>query len=339
VTALPSLPSPLIALIDAAHEVKEEPRPHLGASAIGHECRRWLWYSFRWSVIEQHPGRIKRLFRRGHREEDTIKSDLRAAGVDVRTALHIDYGAHVGGTPDGIAFYGVPEAPKKKHVLEFKTHSLKSFKELEKNGVEKSKPLHFAQMQMYMLGTGIDRALYVAICKDDDRMYVERVRFEKERAEHLIRRAHGVTLSDEAPERISQDPSWYACKFCPAHSMCHDKSPTVQVNCRTCAHSTAREDSTWHCARWDDEIPLAAQRVGCESHVLHPDLVPWELKQSDNDWQAIYVIDGQEVVTGEPTSGDVYTSKELLVNKAACLAHDPVIEELRAQMGGRIHAP
>jgi hypothetical protein len=54
---------------------------------------------------------------------------------------------------------------------------------LEKKGVKVSKPMHWAQMQVYMLGTKIERALYVAVCKDDDRIYTERVKYDRSRQE------------------------------------------------------------------------------------------------------------------------------------------------------------
>ena len=68
------------------------------------------------------------------------------------------------GSIDGIIEKGVPEAPTKRHILECKTHSLKSFKDLCDKGVQESKPQHWCQMQLYMHGTGIDRALYFAVC-------------------------------------------------------------------------------------------------------------------------------------------------------------------------------
>ena len=102
-------------LIDKHHEGRaEKPRPHLGASTLGHPCDRWLWLSFRWAVQPEFPGRILRLFRRGHNEEATIISDLRAIGLDVRkvSAQHrVDFGSHVSGSLDAIIDKGVPEAP------------------------------------------------------------------------------------------------------------------------------------------------------------------------------------------------------------------------------------
>ena len=326
-------------LIDKHHEAHAEPpRPHMGCSQLGHPCDRWLWLSFRWAVQPSFPGRILRLFRRGHQEEANIISDLRAIGIDVRkvSAQHrVDFGSHVSGSIDAIIDKGVPEAPKSKHIAEFKTASKKAFDDLEKNGVEKSKPEHFVQMQVYMAGTGIDRALYLTVCKDDDRIHTERIKFDKEVARKAIERGQRIALSDRMPEPISSDPaSWYQCKFCDAHEFCASTNTTKHVNCRTCAMSTALSDSTWHCARFDDVIPLDAQRTGCDGHVLHPDLVPWQRKDGPNEWTAIYVVDGKDVANGDPDA-HIYSSKELLANPAMCLMGDVEIEKLRGK-GARV---
>ena len=324
-------------LIDKYHEFKaEDPRPHMGASQLGHPCDRWLWLSFRWAGQPEFPGRILRVFRRGQNEEATIVSDLRAIGMDVRSTgtaqSRVDFGCHVSGSIDAIIESGVPEAPRARHIAEFKTHSKKSFDDLEKHGVEKSKPQHFVQMQLYMHGTKIDRALYLAVCKDDDRIYTERVHYDAEVAEKYVARGHRLALEDRMPPPLSTDPSWYQCKFCDAHKFCHETKKTQNVNCRTCAHSTAKEDSTWRCERHDaDGIPVEFQREGCESHVLHPDLVPWKMKESPWNWIAVYEIDGRDTANGEPDA-HIYSSKELLANPTACSLNDEVIVRVRTEV-------
>jgi hypothetical protein len=338
---IPEPTNSIQALIDAHHEsLTDEPRSHMGCSQLGHPCDRWLWLSFRWAVTSHFLGRVLRLFRRGHAEEANIVADLRAIGMDVRKTgaqqTRIDFGAHVGGSIDAIIEAGVPESPNKRHVAEFKTHSLKSFNDLEKQGVEKSKPEHFVQMQLYMHGTEIDRALYVAVCKDDDRIYTERVKYDQAVAEKYIARGRRIALSDRMPEPLSIDPSWYQCKWCDAHEFCHQTKLTKNVNCRTCAHSTAKEDSTWTCERHEaDGIPVEFQRDACDSHVLHPDLVPWQRKNGLDEWTAVYVINGQEVANGE---GDarVYTSREILANPQACASGDEYTALLRQEFDGRI---
>lgn len=335
-TAIPPPIHNIAAMIDASHEgIMESPRGHLGCSLLGHPCERWLWLSFRWAVKEKFPGRVLRLFRRGHNEEATIISDLEAIGVKFSCHQeHVDLGSHVGGSTDGTIESGVPGAEKTRHVAEFKTHAKKSFDDLVKKEVKASKPQHWAQMQLYMLGTGIKRALYLAVCKDDDRLYTERVRFDEEAAENLRDRGHRVALADRMPDPLSADPSWYQCKWCPAHSFCHERQLTEQVNCRTCAHVTPEKDGTWSCARWDaKDIPLEFQATGCDSHVLHPDMVPWPQKDSNDPHEAVYEIRGTDIRNGE---GDVFTfsSKELIAGGESCGNED--VQAARAAFPGAV---
>ena len=335
-------------LIDQAHEARvEKPRPHMGASTLGHPCERWLWLSFRWAVQPRFSGRVLRLFRRGQMEEATIVSDLRAIGMDIRSTgssqSRVDFGCHVSGSIDGIIETGVPDAPAKRHIAEFKTHSRKSFDNLVKNGVEKSKPMHYVQMQIYMAGKEIDRALYFAVCKDDDSIYTERVRYDKAIAEKAIERGKRIALDDRMPPPLSTDPSWYQCKWCDAAAFCHTTRLTQHANCRTCTHSTPLPDSTWRCERYQaDGIPLEHQRTGCECHVLHPDLVPWQLDAdlstaTDAAWRIERDGVTHIVRNGEPDAR-VYASSEILadLNAIIALSDDGGVTAIRTQMGGRI---
>ena len=340
-TAIPP-PAPTIAnMIDAAHEAaSERPRPHMGCSLLGHACDRFLWLTFRWAVASEFPGRILRVFRRGQNEEAIIVADLRRIGIDIRqtgtSQSRVNLGCHVSGSIDGVIEKGVPEAPAKRHVAEFKTHSLKSFNALEKDGVMESKPRHWAQVQLYMHGTKIDRALYLAVCKDDDRIYTERIRYDKSAAENLIARGHRLALAERMPEPLSADPTWYACKYCNCHDLCHVSKMTKEVNCRTCAHVTPMPDGTWRCAYHDaDGIPVDYQRTGCESHVLHPDLVPWKRLDSSDQWTALYEHDGHQFNNGTPDA-NCFASKELIANLKACVHQDQFVQDVRVDMGARI---
>lgn len=329
------IPEPLhsvAALVDRHHEANQEPpRPHFGLSMCGHHCERYLWLNFRWAVIQKFSGRMLRLFRRGHLEEITIVSDLRAAGMDITntgaTQARVDFGAHVSGSMDGRIERGVPGSTK-PHLLEIKTHNEASFKELSKKGVKESKPMHWAQMQAYMLGGGLERALYVAINKNDDTLYTERVKLDVDAAERLVERSVRIATSDRMPPPISTDPTWYQCKMCPMHDFCHVSKTTKEVNCRTCAHSTACANSTWHCARWDDVIPLETQRTGCEAHVLHPELVPWDMGEPFSEWTTTY----NGVANGE----DGFSSSELLANFEACANGDEFTNELRQKFDAKV---
>ncbi len=300
----------------------EPPRDYLGVSSIGHACPRYLWLNFRWFSHDIHEGRMLRLFRRGHREEETVVEDLSAIGLKLDyvldNQLNIDFGSHVKGHPDGLILSGVYEAPKAFHSLEIKTHNLKSFTELESKGVQEAKPMHYAQMQCEMLGTSlmlridVQRALYVAVCKDDDRMYTERVRLDRKYAEHLVKRGQDIATSDYIPSSLSDDPDFFLCQFCRFHDFCHGCS-YPDINCRTCSHFTAEKNGRCTCACYGGkEIPLEVQRKGCECHVIHPDLVPgWELRKNrSTDDSACYFIPQLE---GEVLNGwEGNSSSEIL---------------------------
>lgn len=285
--AIPEVDDDLVSLIDRAvvDNHAETPRPHLGASQIGKSCDRALWYGFRWAHIVPHSGRMLRLFNRGHEEEARFDRWLTLAGVNVHTlddATGQQYqfsdsgtGGHFGGSMDGIAD-GIPEAPKTRHVLEFKTHSDKSFNTLVKSGVHKAKPEHYAQMQVYMHWSGLQRALYLAVNKNDDSLYAERVAYDSEVALRLLGRAKRIITAQEPPAKLSETPDWFECKWCDYRALCHGRSlPDVQ--CRTCLHSTPELDGNarWSCAKWQSDIPVEGQREGCCEHRYIPALITW----------------------------------------------------------------
>lgn len=282
-TAIPSPINSTVAAIYRGYEERrgEEMRPHLGASQIGHPCSRALWYGFRWALAKDFDGRMLRLFDTGQREEDRLILDLRHIGVEVhafdpegnqwRVSAH---GGHFGGSMDGCAI-GLPEAPKTWHVLEFKTHNLKSFTDLQAKGVRDAKPMHYAQMQVYMELTGMTRALYLAVCKNDDQLYAERVEHDPVAAAKLLAKAERIIFSDEPPAKLNDNSSWWECKFCDYHGVCHGEAVAL-VNCRTCAHVTAARDGTWRCEDPDQaRSPLSdgEQRAGCPGHRYNPHLL------------------------------------------------------------------
>ena len=305
----------------------DKPRTYLGASIIGHPCARYLWLNFRWFGFELFSGQMLRLFRRGKREEETIVEDLRDAGIVIDHVLDeqltFDIGCHVIGHPDGFIESGVPEAPKTEHIAEFKTHNDESFHELLKLGVKEAKPMHWAQMQCGMVGAtrlfghDVDRALYVAINKNTDEYYFERVRLDEGKALEIIKRGQDTATADYIPLRLSSKPDWYQCKFCFFHDFCHGsiESRTLpEINCRTCCHFTADKDGKCRCALFDNaEIPTEAQLKEQYCHVIHPDMVPdWsQCPALSTETSMAYSIPqlGDDIVLN---GADGYSSREII---------------------------
>ncbi|MCW2275099.1 hypothetical protein M2321_002682 [Rhodoblastus acidophilus] len=301
---------PTVEAILKTYKRDEEERTYLGASIIGKECERQLWYGFRWACQpEDFDGRMLRLFATGHREEARMIEDLRASGVQVwdrgedgKQIGFSDLGGHFKGHMDSVLL-GVKEAPKTPHVGEFKTHNLDSFKKLKRDAVEVAKFEHFAQMQTYMHEEGLTRALYLAHCKDTDELYAERIEYDGLCALTLLAKAERIITSDRAPERAHEhvtSRAAYACDWCPALRVCHHGG-WARRNCRTCLHATPEMDGDgrWSCAYHKCDLTAKDQRAGCAQHIFLPDLVPGEQIDADMDANTVtYLVGGKRFVDG-----------------------------------------
>lgn len=249
-------------------------RTHLGASVIGGECGRAIWYGFRWATVSKFKGRILRLFNRGHLEEGRFIAALLTIGVQIyqqdengKQFRISDVGGHFGGSGDGVAI-GIPDLPPGTPcLLEFKTHNDKSFQKLVKEGVRAAKFEHYVQMNTYMRKMGLPVALYGAVNKNDDDFYFEIVTLDTATADQFSDRARQIILLKEAPARISESPGWFACSWCDHKPVCHLKAAPAR-NCRTCKHSEARDDGNWYCTLpgFEQVIPKELQLTGCSHY-------------------------------------------------------------------------
>ena len=266
------------ALVEALDAVWENTqgsghRYHLGASIIGRSCAREVWYKFWWVHAVRHTGRLLRLFNRGHREEAHAVENLRKLGAIVEdvdengkqvkfSRLWGLFGGERDGAISNLEEFGFVG----KGLLEFKTHGEKSFKNLQNKGLLSAKPEHFIQMQLYMHWSGFEWGLYYAVNKNTDELYIAYVPYRPDIAEQYTERARTIIESTLPPKRISDDPSWYVCKFCDFKRICHEDAE-VDQNCRTCEHIDLRVDGDehgWYCRHWCDAVPKDFTWKGCD---------------------------------------------------------------------------
>ncbi|NND99438.1 MAG: hypothetical protein HKN47_19150 [Pirellulaceae bacterium] len=263
-----------LAAINKALETEQETghRKHLGASIVGKNCRRQIWYIFRWFKREKFEGRMLRLFERGHREEKRIHALLKAAGVtvwDVNPDTGEQFRAkscdgHFGGSGDGM-LYNVPDIPGEYALLECKTHNEKSYRHLCNNGLSMSKVAHFEQLQWYMAKLGVKWCLYIAVNKNDDDIFPELIPLQPDVAARLDEKGASIIYSKNAPPRVNKSPGYFECKWCHFREICHyNEQP--ERNCRTCQASMPIEDGKWWCQAYTCELSDDEQRTGCNEH-------------------------------------------------------------------------
>lgn len=297
-----------------------ERRRHLGASVLGDKCDRKIWYKFRWAFHgQQHEPRLLRLFRRGHREEAEFVRYLSAIpGVEVWEAgdagphkehFRVTFAdGHGGGTADG-AISQLPDFPGEPALLEFKTFNDKQFQKLRVDGVMTAKWEYFVQMQIYMEGLGLPRALFMAVNKNDDEVYMEVVHCNSEVAGTATQRGHAIVHATEPPPRISDSPGFWQCSYCDFKKLCHFKD-IPDINCRTCAYASIGPAGTWICDRGNASI---ATQEGCPEHVFDPRFFidsdpPVQVLGADFERNEIHVFDG---VTKDTWGPDATSSLRL----------------------------
>jgi hypothetical protein len=223
-------------LIDAvltAERRNTPPRDYLGASRIGEPCSRRLVYEFTNTPPDEGKdfnGHVLRIFEAGHVFEELSIRWLRGAGFDLRTVKrdgsqfgfsaaggkfrgHID-GVIVGGPDIGISWPA---------LWEHKALRATSWNDLVKRGLAQSKPLYYAQVQIYMAYLEVPVTLFTALNKDTQELFHEIVPFDAACAQALSDKAVVIIRAAGAGEllpRIAAAPDFYLCTFCPFSKRC-----------------------------------------------------------------------------------------------------------------------
>lgn len=257
-------------------------RTYLSMSNIGAECIRSLWYDFHWTSMKRLSVRAKRIFARGDIEEKRIITDLKKVGIEVyrkakngdRIPMTGEIGeeqeeligsfGHAAGHPDGRCL-GVIEAPSTEHTLEMKTMAEKYFNAFEKNGIKTSHPKYFAQVQRYMRAMFTKRTLFIATNKNNEAREYERIEYDKDFADALVKKEEEIILAPEPfGEKFSR--AHFICKYCNHYPVCHDDEPPLRT-CRSCKHHDLGMDGKWVCDFWDGKLlSKEAQLKGCEEY-------------------------------------------------------------------------
>lgn len=274
---IPNSSHEMIDRIYAAIEKKETNKfrlTRIGASEIGNECLRAIWYSWRGYFNKKFDGRMLRLFRTGHLQEDRVVEDLKLAGFQVWEIdeshggqwTYNDPTGHFVAKLDGV-MKGVPSAEKTPHTLEIKTHSKKSFDEVVKYGVQRSKPVHYAQMHAGALFSGLKRMIYVALCKDDERYHIERLKYDEEYGENLEKKIVDLITSTMPPARLGTKEEDFACRWCDYKEVCWKEVTPIRT-CRSCEYSKPQEGGEWSCELLNSQLSLEDQLKACEHYSM-----------------------------------------------------------------------
>ncbi|HLI12764.1 MAG TPA: hypothetical protein VKY65_14320 [Alphaproteobacteria bacterium] len=228
------------ALIDSALIAEREhtpPRDYLGASRIGEPCARRLVYEITHARPDdgrEVDGGALRVFEAGHLCERLSARWLRAAGFDLRTERRDGSqfsfsaaGGRLRGHIDGVIVDGPVIGIAWPALWEHKALNAKSWNDLVKRGLAVSKPIYFAQVQLYMAYLEVERTLFTALNKDTQALHHEIVAFDPAQAQALSDKAVAIIHAAEAGEllpRIAAASDFYLCRVCPYARRCWEET-------------------------------------------------------------------------------------------------------------------
>jgi CRISPR/Cas system-associated exonuclease Cas4 (RecB family) len=212
----------------AAKHAEEKPRDYIGASMMGHECSRAIWYSGNNTKGQAWPVKTLLKFEDGHRTEDLMAERLRMLPF---IRLHsqqaeIDLGfikGHIDGVIEGLCESIVP------HVWECKAVDEDGFKKLQKavavhgeyEAMKQWEHRYYVQAVLYMHGMGISRH-YLTVATPGGRDFMAvRTRENPAYAKSIIERGRRIAQSKEPPEKISLRPDHWQCRLCQYAGVCH----------------------------------------------------------------------------------------------------------------------
>lgn len=206
---------------------QQRPRNYLGGSRIGEPCARKLVYEFTNTPIDAgkgFDGLTLRIFDAGHQFETLSIRWLRAAGFDLRDKRQDGTqfgftiaGGRIRGHVDGVIVAGPDVGMNWPALFEHKALKATSWTDVVKRGVQISKPVYYAQLQIYMAYMDLGSALFTALNKDTQALHHEIVGFDARAAQTLSDKAVDIIRAAEAgelPPRIAASADFYLCRWC-----------------------------------------------------------------------------------------------------------------------------
>lgn len=210
----------LTALIEKSqHNTSDEPRDYIGASSIGSDCLRQIWYQFKGMKAEEVPTKFKRTWAIGKTLEGLVVQWLVSAGIPVNRTCQTFYAKELPIFQGH--FDGVITIKKKKAILEIKTAKDASFKIFVKKGVKVWNPQYYAQIQSYMGMSGIFNTYILILNKDNSDLSDELVTFDEDFYNKLVDKALMISGAVVPPPKINGSPLWWQCKCCKFNKVCH----------------------------------------------------------------------------------------------------------------------
>ncbi len=203
----------------------EEFRPYIGASSIGNQCYRAIYYGLHNQKKSDIEPKLIRTFAIGKRLETMIYDYLILAGFTVEIPTQSNDFLYVvddefkffSGHMDGIVYF----TDIQKLVLELKTAKAEEYKKFCDLGLKGWSQTYYSQVQAYMGMSKINHCIFIVLNKNTGDWSCEIIEFDRMFYEELKTKAYMIYNAEHEPERINKNPSYWICQRCFYKETCH----------------------------------------------------------------------------------------------------------------------
>ena len=202
-----------------AHDINE-PRDYIGASIIGSDCFRQIWYEYKGTIAESVSTKTRRTWAIGKRLEGLILDWIEDVGIEIARVWYDLRSMNVPSLRGHLDSVWIKKG-KPFAIIEIKTAKDASFNIFVKKGVQSWNPQYYAQIQSYMGMSGIHNAYILALNKDNSDLSDELVLFDEEFYKSLEDKALMISTANIEPPRINGSPLYFKCKMCKFNKVCH----------------------------------------------------------------------------------------------------------------------
>ena len=208
---------------------EEQDRRYIGASSIGHPCRRYIGYRTKSNelleVSDKIDSKMAITFEIGKKLESMLLDYLEKANVNIEKPSKNNnqlelFDADIEqfrGHADGIIHFGTESCA----ILEIKTAKNSSFERFKSKGLLQWSETYYAQLQSYMGMSKAKQGVLLAINKDNSELHCEWVNFDNGYYLKLRDKAIAIYRSESEPEKVNQSPIYMLCNKCTFKGVCH----------------------------------------------------------------------------------------------------------------------
>jgi hypothetical protein len=210
--------------------------PTLSLSGIG-ECPRRLWAGLHGIEAVQPGGARLAVFAMGEAVERLAlellgRADFQVGRRQERVTIDFGDGFIASGRWDGVIELGPSAFLPQPTILEIKSANREQFEKCEALGYDVWRPAYGDTLHCYMGASKIEIAVALVFCKDNSRIYAEKIRFDAERYERLRKKAEMVLRAPRPLPRPEQANGQYSefCKWCPVSEWCYSSTADVKFD-------------------------------------------------------------------------------------------------------------